>query len=133
MGNNHRRHYLRYAIKNKIYRADAADLGLTNTNKPHDVIVISVNKRSNKCKVKTITSLERSILKDGRKKQVFKNEKLDDVRNGRIIVIPKNQINTRVLSGVNNDILTIKVDKMYFSGSGTKFPRKYKQLINKKM
>ena len=66
--------YCSYALKNKIYRADANDLGLTNTQKPHDVIVISVNKRSKKCKVKTITSLERPI--NGRMQ--FINRKLDD-------------------------------------------------------
>ena len=43
-------------------KADSVDLGLTNTNKPHDVIVVSINKRKKKCKVKTITSLERDIV-----------------------------------------------------------------------
>ena len=128
-----RKYYLRYAIKNKIYRADATDLGLRNTNKPHDVIVVSVNKRSNKCKVKTITSLERPFVKNGVTKQVFINNKLDDVRNGKITVIPIKDINTYHLSGVNNDVLTIKTNKMYFSATGTKFPRRYKHIINKKM
>ena len=68
------RTYLKYAIKNKIYRADAIDLGLTNTNKPHDVIVVSVNKRKKKCKVKTITSLEKDIIDQyGNKRKAFMN------------------------------------------------------------
>lgn len=120
--------YLRYALKNKIYRADAIDLGLTNTNKPHDVIVISVNKRRKKCKVKTITSLERMI--NG--KMRFLHSKLDDLRSGRIIAIPIKDINTNHLSGVNNDILTIKTNKMYLSTTGTKFPRRYKYIIGSK-
>ena len=125
--------YLRYAIKNKIYRASADDLGLTNTRKPHDVIVVSVNKRSKKCKVKTITSLEYNInqYNGGPERFVFINNKLDDVRNGKITVIPKKDINTNHLSGVNNKIITIKTNRMYLSTTGTKFPRRYKHLINK--
>ena len=119
--------YCSYALKNKIYRVDANDLGLTNTQKPHDVIVISVNKRSKKCKVKTITSLERPI--NGRMQ--FINRNLDDVRDGKIIPIPVKDINTHHLSGVNNDVKTIKINKLYLSNTGTKFPRRYKHLINK--
>ena len=125
--------YLKYAIKNKIYRADANDLGLTNTNKPHDVIVVSVNKRAKKCKVKTITSLEKDITdQQGNKRKVFMNHKLDDVRDGNILVIPQKLINTQHLSGINHKELTIKTNKMYLSTTGTKFPRRYKHLINKK-
>lgn len=75
------------------------------------MIVVSVNKRSNKFKVKTITSLERSI--NG--KIQFINLKLDDVRNGKIISISVKDINTHHLSGVNNDVLTIKTNKLYLS------------------
>lgn len=125
--------YLRYAIKNKIYRADANDLGLTHTNKPHDVIVVSVNKRKNTCKVKTITSLERlSTDRNGNQRYTFMNHKLDDVRDGNILVIPQKLINTHHLSGINHKELTIKTNKMYFTTSGAKFPRRYKHLINKK-
>lgn len=120
-----KRFYLKYAIKNRVYRADAKDLCLKNTNKPHDIIVISINKRSNKCKVKT-------IVKNGVSKQVFINNKLDDVRDGKIIVIPKKDINTNHLSGVNNKVLTIKTNKMYLNTKGVKFPRRYKYIINKK-
>lgn len=120
-----KRFYLKYAIKNRVYRADAKDLCLKNTNKPHDIIVISINKRSNKCKVKT-------IVKNGVSKQVFINNKLDDVRDGKIIVIPKKDINTNHLSGVNKKVLTIKTNKMYLNTKGVKFPRRYKYIINKK-
>ena len=124
------RTYLRYAIKNKIYRADAHDLGLTNTTKPHDVIVVAVNKRKRTCKVKTITSLEKTIIdKYGNRKKTFMNHKLDDVRDGKILVIPKKEINTHHLSGVHNDVITIKMNKLYLSTTGTKFPRRFKNLI----
>ena len=125
--------YLRYAIKNKIYRADANDLGLTHTNKLHDVIVVSVNKRKKKCKVKTIIFLEKDIIDQyGNKRKVFMNHKLDDVRDGNLLVIPQKLINTHHLSGINHKELTIKKNKMYLSTTGTKFPRRYKHLINKK-
>lgn len=127
-----RRIYLRYARKNKIYRIDARDLGLTHTNKPHDVIVLSINKRSKKCKVKTITSLEKTIIKNGVRKNVFKNNKLNDVKNGNIIVIPIKDINTHHLSGVNNKVFTVKTNKMYLSTTGSKFPRRFKHIITKK-
>ena len=127
------RTYLRYAIKNKIYRADAQDLGLTNTNKPHDVIVLSINKRRKTCKVKTITSLERlSTYKNSNQKYTFMNDKLDVVRDGNILVIPQKLINTHHLSGINHKELTIKTNKMYLTTSGAKFPRRFKHLINKK-
>lgn len=124
------RTYLRYAIKNKIYRADAQDLGLINTNKPHDVIVVSVNKRRKSCRVKTITSLEQTVTdRNGNSFQAFKTYKLNDVRNGKIIVIPIKDINTHHLSGVHNDAKTIKINKLYLSTSGTKFPRRYRNII----
>lgn len=59
-----KKRYLSYANKHFIYRASASDLGLTNTNKDHDIIVVSVNKRSKTAYVKTITSLE--VKKNGK-------------------------------------------------------------------
>lgn len=127
-----KRTYIKNAVKNRIYRADAKDLGLTNTKKPHDVVVVSVNKRSKRCRVKTITSLERKITSNGSSKNVFINNKLNDVRAGRIIVIPKRDINTHHLSGINNKILTVRTNKLYKSTTGTRFPRRFKHLINRR-
>lgn len=82
-------------MKNRIYRADDGDLGIGNNGNSHDVIVVSVNKRSNKCKVKTITSLEYSVVdKNDSSKNIwiFNKNKLDDGRDGKITVIPKNEI-----------------------------------------
>lgn len=118
--------YIRYALKNHIYRADAQDLGLTNTKQPHDVIVTSVNKRRKTCKVKTITSLE------NRNQTGFLQHKLNDVRSGNILVIPKDQIKTKHLSGIDHRSKTIKFKRLYFSNTGTIFPRRYKYLIYKK-
>ena len=123
------RNYIRYALKNHIYRADAQDLGLTNTIQPHDVIVLSVNKRRKTCKVKTITSLE---YQDNNGQWKFINSKLTDVRDGNILPIPKDQIRTHHLSGINHDSKIIKTNKLYFTNTGTKFPRRYKHLIAKK-
>ena len=124
--------YLKYALKDRVYRADAKDLGLPSFYPPHDVIVMSVNKRRNRCKVKTITSLER-LVDDGRgnKKSEFLGRRLDDDRTGKITVIPKNELRTKHLSGVHNDELTIKTNKLYFSNTGVVFPRRYKNIIKK--
>lgn len=123
------KNYIRYALKNHIYRADAQDLGLTNTNRSHDVIVTSVNKRKKTCRVKTITSLE---YQDNNGEWKFINRKLSDVREGNILLIPKEQIKTHHLSGINHNSKTIKINKLYFTENETKFPRRYKHLIHKK-
>ncbi len=124
------RNYIRYALKNHIYRADAQDLGLTNTTQPHDVIVLSVNKRRKTCKVKTITSLEYYSPRDRRWNFIL--GKLSDVRDGNILPIPKGQIRTRHLSGIDHRFKTIKTNKLYFTHTRTIFPRRYKHLIYKK-
>lgn len=122
MGKNH----IKYALKNHIYRADAKDLGLTNTNQPHDVIVTSVNKRKKTCIVKTITSLENN------NQTGFLQHKLNDVRNGDILVVPQDQIKTKHLSGIDHRYKKVKINRLYFSNTGTIFPRRYKHLIYKK-
>ena len=76
--------------KDKIYRANNEDLNIRYRNGElvpgwHDLIIVSVNKRTKNCKVKTITSLEKEV----NRRLYFKNNKLDDVRDGNIIVIPK--------------------------------------------
>lgn len=120
--------YVKYVFLNGIYRADAKDLGLKNTKKPHDVIVVSINARKKTCNVKTITSLEEEC----KGQMVFKNHKLSKVRNGEIIVIPRKNLNTKRLCGVYTKPITIKISKLYLSTTGTTFPRRYKHLIIKK-
>ena len=112
---------------NKIFRASANDLKIKNTTKPHDVIVLSVNKKYKTARVKTITSLE---FEDNGKFR-FDNEKLDKVRSGEIVVVPKKELNTHKLCGINNNVKTIKVEKLYTSTTGSKFPKRFKDVIKR--
>ena len=109
--------------KYNVYRADPNDMGISNTNSSHDVIVVGINKRSKNAKVKTITSLEKS--------NVFDNTKLKYVADGTITVIPNKDLGTRHLSGVYNKVNTIKINKLYTSTTGTKFPHRYKNIVGR--
>lgn len=131
--NKKQKEYCSSVSVGEVYHADNRDLNIWNENGKirrgsHDVIVVSVNKRKNTCKVKTITSLERKY--DG--KNVFIEKKLPNVRNGKILVIPIKDIHTKHLSGIYHDEKEIKVDKLYKSNSGVVFPRRYKYLVYKK-
>ncbi len=121
------RNYVDYVLKDHIYAVDNSDLGI-NVPGVHDVIVIGINKRSKKCQVKTITSLEQYRQNNWR----FKNYKLDAVRNGNLLVIPQKEMNTKHLSGIDHRLISVKVNKVFFSNSNYKFPRRYKNLIHKK-
>lgn len=125
--------YLDYAMVGKVYRADNKDLKIYSRNGnympgSHDVIVVSVNKRNNTCKVKTITSLERKYKGE----YLFIAKKLPDVRNGKILVVPIKDIHTDHLSGVNHNTKEIKINKLYFTNTKAVFPRRYKHLVFKK-
>lgn len=74
--------------------------------------------------VETITSLE----KPGNNGMAFKNEKLNAVRSGQVIVIPIGQIGTHVLSGVDMRPVKVKTKHLYKSTTGAVFPRRYKRL-----
>lgn len=116
---------------NGVYQAYDVDLKI-NLNNPsqHDVIVTSIDTKRKIARVKTITSLEKRI--NGFWK--FKNKKLYDVRNGNIIVIPKNQLKSSKLSGINHNSRTIKLSKLYYKEPNDKtiFPKRYSKLIHKK-
>lgn len=116
---------------NGVYQAYDKDLKI-NLNNPnqHNVIVLSINNKTNTARVKTITSLEKRY----KKKMVFKNNKLNDVRNGNILVIPKKVFRTKKLSGVNHSIKKISLDKLYYKepGDNTFISKRYVDLINKK-
>lgn len=116
---------------NGVYQVSDKDLKINiNNPKQHNVIVMSINKKRGICNVKTITSLE--DRKHG--KFHFRNAQLYDVRNGNILVIPKNQLMSKKLSGINHNIITIKIDKLHYKkpGDKTKFPNRYKKLISRK-
>jgi len=65
---------------------------------------------------------------------VFKNGKLNDVKYGNILLIPKTKFNTRVLSGINHNSITLKLDQLYYKepNGNTVFPKRYHNLIHKK-
>ena len=113
----------------RIYRAKDKDLGLSkNKYCSHDVIVTSYNRFNKECIVRTVTSLEKT---NDNGVQVFKNHNLDAVRNGDMIVIPRNQINTKVLSGVYKKPIKIKYNKLTPSKSGATAPKQYKKIIKR--
>lgn len=101
--------------------------GETNTKLFHDVIVVYYNRFNKKCLVKTITSLEKYNKKT--KEYEFKNDKLDAVRKGEIIVIPKTQINTDVLSGVYYEPIKVRFSQLEKSDSNYNYPKRYKKVI----
>lgn len=110
----------------KVFRAKDKDLGLSkNKYLSHDVLLVSRNKKTNYCYVKTVSSLEKE--KNGKLR--FKLDKLDEIRKGEIIVIPKNQINTQVLSGVYYKPIRIHYSKLYKSKTGVIAPKKYKKVL----
>ena len=99
----------RHIKKNEIYYASNEDLKIRDSQGNiipggHNVIVTSVNNKKGTCRVKTITSLEEKV--NGQWK--FKQNKLRDVREGKILVVPKNQIRTHHLSGINHSSKSLK-------------------------
>lgn len=115
-----------------VYQVSDVDLKI-KTNKldsQHNVIITSIDKKRKTARVKTITSLEER--KNGA--WYFKNRKLYDVRNGNIIVIPKNQLNSSRLSGINHNSKVVPLSKIHykFPNDKTIFPKRYKSLIHKK-
>lgn len=116
---------------NGVYQVSDKDLRINTKNpKQHDVIVTSINKKRVTCNVKTITSLE-----DHRNgKYYFRNGQLSNVKDGSILVIPKNQLNSHKLSGIYHKTITIKLDKLHYKepGDKTRFPTRYKKLISRK-
>ena len=101
-----------------------------NPNEQHNVIVTSINKKRGTARVKTITSLEKRIGNNYR----FKNHKLSDVKNGNIVVIPRSQFNTRFLSGINHNGITVPLNKLHYKNVNdrTVFPKRYSKLIFRK-
>ena len=116
---------------NGVYQAYDKDLKINlNNPKQHNVIVLSINDKTNTARVKTITSLERKKVG----KWFFKNGKLDDVKDGNILVIPKKIFRTKKLSGINHDIITISLNKLYYKEQtdNTYVPKRYINLIRRK-
>ncbi|MCH5179930.1 MAG: hypothetical protein J1F32_01795 [Erysipelotrichales bacterium] len=117
---------------NGVYQVSDIDLRINgnNPNSQHDVIITSIDKKRNIARVKTITSLESRH----RNQYSFKNRKLDDVKNGNILLIPRNQLNSRLLSGINHKGITISLNKLHYKEPNdmTRFPKRYINLIKRK-
>ena len=86
---------------NQAYYVSNKKLKLSDNVPGHQVLVTKISKNKKKVKVKTLTSLE-SPSKPGEKRK-FKSTKRDlveDLHEGRIIVIPKKDLNTPKLTGI---------------------------------
>lgn len=116
---------------NGIYQASNIDLGISTTHgTKHDIVVCSVDKKRKKARVKTITSLEKRNRNEWR----FINGKLDNVRNGSLLVIPRNQLRTSHLSGIYHKSIVIPLNKIHYKepGDRTRYPARYDKLIHRK-
>ncbi|MBQ6921336.1 MAG: hypothetical protein IJQ72_05545 [Bacilli bacterium] len=118
-------------IKYGCYSASNKDLKIKDRegnlmNGEHDVFVVTKSSNKGFVKVKTITSLE-NIRKDGT--HHFHESALEDVKSGKIIPIPNNQINSKKLSGINRKGIWIKKSKLFVQNNKFKFPKKYKNII----
>ena len=120
--------------KDEIYYVSDKDLKINRRSKGfgHRVIITRVNKRTKKVTVKTITSLER--YNSNSNSYELDNSKLDDLKNGNLVPIPKHMINSSHYSGINHREIEISFESL----KEQKFkpfmiyPKRYKHLINKK-
>lgn len=115
--------YYVFNDKMKIY----SDNGKRILHGGHNVIVTSINRKNNTARVKTITSL---VEKNNDKK--FNNKRFEDVENGTILVLPKNILNSKVLSGINHNTQVVKISDIKSSDRGFKYPQRYSKLIHRK-
>lgn len=116
---------------NGIYQASNIDLGISTTHgTKHDIVICSVDKKRKRARVKTITSLERFYNNNW----YFKNGKLNSVRNGSLLVIPKTQLMTSHLSGIYHKSIFIPLNKIHYKepGDRTRYPARYDKLIHRK-
>lgn len=66
------------------------NLGINKKGGGHEVVVIG--KKDGLYRVKTITSLEYT---DKKGRRIYSNKKLNDVRKGKILVIPRSKFGTK--------------------------------------
>ena len=117
---------------NGVYQVSDRDLRINgnNPNSQHNVIVTSIDKKRKTARVKTITSLEER--RNGL--WYFKNHKLFDVRNGRILIVPRNQLKSSRLSGINHNSKIVPLSKLHYKhpNDRTRYPKRYDSLIHRK-
>lgn len=134
--------YKTYPVKhprrNGVYYVSNKDLGITKKDGSamgggHGVILVSKDKVNNICEVKTITS----VLKENN--NVIDLEKLKDklnmIKEGKLVPIPKDELNSKYLSGVRQDSKVINCDKLKKTTNKNlnfKYPSKYGQIIHDK-
>ena len=121
-------------VKHGCYFAKDKDLGIDSETFGHDIFVIKFSKDRKRVKVKTITSIERNGLENSQR--VFKKNKKhinypEAIYNGEIIVMPKKDLNTQRLSGVNNKGIWISKSKLLESKYKVKYPTRYDKIIGK--
>ena len=118
----------------KIYYALDKDLHIDDGDKGvgHNIIVTSIDKKRKTARVKTITSLE--DYDPRAEKWRFRAKTLNDIKFGRIIVIPKKQMKSARLSGVKHKTIVIpwSAVKDTAPDNPMKFPTRYKKLIHRK-
>lgn len=115
-----------YYVSNKYLKIQRKD-GSTMPG-GHDVIVLSINKKNNTARVKTITSLEHETSKGIR----YDFRALDKAKKGEILPIPIKDLNSSHYSGINHRPIIVSVDRLNKSMYSNRFPRRYKKLIHRK-
>ncbi|MEG2052921.1 MAG: hypothetical protein RRZ92_03110 [Bacilli bacterium] len=134
--NNIKTDVVKNVIVNGVYQVSNADLHIdTEHGDKHDVIVCSVNKKKKTASVKTITSLERRNNPNTNHREYrFINSKLEAVRNGDILPIPKNKLRSRHFSGICHNRKIVSFDKIHYKepNDRTIFPKRYEKLIKRK-
>ena len=90
----------------------------------HDVFVISKSSKNGFVKVKTITSLENE------NSDTYKQSTLSNVKKGRIIPIPNNELKSNKLSGIHLKPILIHKSKLFKSKHNFKYPSRYNSLIS---
>ena len=116
----------------KTYYVTNEKLKLSEGVPGHQVIVTKLSKNRKRAKVKTLTSLE-STSKPGTKRK-FKNTKrdlVDDLYEGRIIVIPNKDLNSPKLTGVFTKGIWINVKDLHRNKYQAKISKRYKKVIEK--
>lgn len=117
---------------NQAYYVSNKKLKLSDNVPGHQVLVTKISKNKKKVKVKTLTSLE-SPSKPGEKRK-FKSTKRDlveDLHEGRIIVIPKKDLNTPKLTGIFTKGIWINAKDLQKNHHPTKISKRYKRIIEK--
>lgn len=120
---------------NGVYQVSNVYLGTGKHSRAHNVIIASINKKNNTAKVRTITSAEYYKMDEsGNIIYNFANNKLDLVKNGDIIIIPKKHFKTKYLSGVYKKTIEVPLNKIHYKEPKDKtiFPTIYKKVIRKK-